>query len=427
MKSLLVALSAPAFVLGTLSWGVVALGSEEVPTESGELRFAASSAEVVFGGFAPHKLHEIREYGSDPERGFGSAVEVPIRRWPADLSEKARYGLKVVHESLLAFVVDEDGSGRYRIKLDLTADGDLDNDPWKEMEQCTGRDVFDPNVTLTPFARNFIDPDAATTLFDTTFERVHVLFGITILPNRNTFLELHETQRQGTVLIGSKPVKFALVGSDGWYYDQACFDFDGDGTLIPLLGMAERFRNSDIVNLEGHDLELAIDEQGNYLVLRPPSEAATRRPRLSVGTVAPGFAFSDIDGKVGALEEYRGKALLLYFWGTWCGPCRAATRELLNTYSKLHGSGFEVLGIDTYDDANAIRQYAKEQAIPWRQIEQGNDGAIVQLYRVKSYPHLILIDEQGVIDGKWTIITKDTDGLEARVVALLRKLAADSH
>jgi cytochrome c biogenesis protein CcmG/thiol:disulfide interchange protein DsbE len=84
-----------------------------------------------------------------------------------------------------------------------------------------------------------------------------------------------------------------------------------------------------------------------------------------VGKAAPPFALDDLSGKKVSLASYRGKALLVNFWATWCGPCKIETPWLIELRNKYAGQGFEILGVDTEGDdlkKTDIAGWAKDKA-----------------------------------------------------------------
>jgi thiol-disulfide isomerase/thioredoxin len=135
------------------------------------------------------------------------------------------------------------------------------------------------------------------------------------------------------------------------------------GDLPVLEGTARR------LNLPGHKLELT----GTYL-----------------------------DGKPLDWETYRGKVVLVDFWATWCGPCRAEVPNVLENYRKYHEKGFDVLGISLDDRRSDVEQYMKESGVPWRTIFSGNSDpqhkqapAMAVKYGVSAIPRCILVDQAG--------------------------------
>jgi thiol-disulfide isomerase/thioredoxin len=108
------------------------------------------------------------------------------------------------------------------------------------------------------------------------------------------------------------------------------------------------------------------------LCLAPGAQSANHAPgsRSLVGRTAPAIAVTTLDGKPVSLADYRGKAVLVNFWATWCGNCKLEMPWLAALREKYAARGFEVLGIIT-DDA------------PVRKI-----SALTQKYGVK-YPILI--------------------------------------
>jgi thiol-disulfide isomerase/thioredoxin len=84
------------------------------------------------------------------------------------------------------------------------------------------------------------------------------------------------------------------------------------------------------------------------LVADDPGDAAPLIPPLK-GKPAPGFALEDLSGKKVSLASFKGKAVLINFWATWCAPCKIETPWLVELRDQYAGQGFEILAVSTDD------------------------------------------------------------------------------
>ena len=77
---------------------------------------------------------------------------------------------------------------------------------------------------------------------------------------------------------------------------------------------------------------------------------------------APDFTLEDLSGKKVSLASYRGKAVLINFWGTWCGPCKIETPWLVELRNQYAAKGFEILGVSLDDlDTDDKKMLAEEK------------------------------------------------------------------
>ncbi len=124
--------------------------------------------------------------------------------------------------------------------------------------------------------------------------------------------------------------------------------------------------------------------------------------KLNVGAVAPDFEANDPLGKPVRLSSYRGKIVLVDFWASWCGPCRAENPNVVKAYEEYHGKGFEVLGVSLDKSKEKWEQAIMADGMKWRQVSDLSQwsSAIAKLYNVTSIPTNFLLDKNGVIIGK---------------------------
>ncbi len=120
---------------------------------------------------------------------------------------------------------------------------------------------------------------------------------------------------------------------------------------------------------------------------------------LVAGKPAPPIDGTGMDGKPLKLSDYRGKVVVLVFWGTWCGPCMQEVpheRELVERYKNRP---FALLGVDCDSNQPAALKVMKEQGITWPNWNDGDpgEGPIVQTYHVRGYPTVLIIDAKGMI------------------------------
>jgi thiol-disulfide isomerase/thioredoxin len=128
------------------------------------------------------------------------------------------------------------------------------------------------------------------------------------------------------------------------------------------------------------------------------------------GGPAPDFTKMDINGKRVSLSEFRGKYVLLDFWGSWCAPCRAANPHLRELYAKYASKGFEIVGVASEKVSGQAqaeklwKEAVEKDGLTWTNL-LNNELAMEQdataMYSIEGYPTQILLDQQGKIIARW--------------------------
>ena len=116
-----------------------------------------------------------------------------------------------------------------------------------------------------------------------------------------------------------------------------------------------------------------------------------------VGKKALAFTEKSTTGdEIAVPAGFKGKLIMLDFWATWCGPCRAELPNLVKVYDEFHAKGFEIVGIslDSEKTMPKLAPFTEENHMPWPQIAdgQGWKAALAQKYDVHSIPAAWLID-----------------------------------
>lgn len=130
---------------------------------------------------------------------------------------------------------------------------------------------------------------------------------------------------------------------------------------------------------------------------------------INLGNKAPEIMMAAPKGNVITLSSFKGKLVLVDFWASWCGPCRAENPAVVAAYNKYHtsvfknGKGFEVLSVSL--DQNSLaweKAIEKDQLIwPYHVSDlQGWNNAAAKRYGVNSIPSNVLVDEKGIIIAK---------------------------
>ncbi len=120
---------------------------------------------------------------------------------------------------------------------------------------------------------------------------------------------------------------------------------------------------------------------------------------LSVGCKALDLVGEDIVGKPFKLSDYRGKVTVVYFWGSWCGPCKAMIPHEKELALKFAEAPFALVGINTDNDKNKAKEFLQKEGITWTQVWDGGSttGPLVRAWRVDAFPTVYVLDADSII------------------------------
>ena len=113
------------------------------------------------------------------------------------------------------------------------------------------------------------------------------------------------------------------------------------------------------------------------------------KPLELAGTTVDGIEFS--------AKEFLGKIVVVDFWATWCGPCRAALPELQELYKKHKDSGLEIVGVSIDHDEDALAGYLDDNDLPWTHLSGESATELAKKYGVGGIPAMLLVDQRGKI------------------------------
>ncbi len=177
---------------------------------------------------------------------------------------------------------------------------------------------------------------------------------------------------------GAKNSEVIIVGME--YID---FDSDYEHLLSMEKGMRRKYENTEMherVKTAIYKYEIAQIKVKN------------------IGERAPQLILPGVDGKDVKMEDLKGNYILIDFWASWCGPCRAEHPRLIRLYNTYNEQGFEVYSIALDKDKQKWLEAIKKDNLPW-EYHVSNlmmfQSPAVDIYDVKSIPFNVLIDREG--------------------------------
>jgi cytochrome c biogenesis protein CcmG/thiol:disulfide interchange protein DsbE len=198
---------------------------------------------------------------------------------------------------------------------------------------------------------------------------------------------------------------------DAGFADLAQLDKDTD--LDPLRPLAEykTWRGG----LDAKMLELAREHAKKLIAAHTPFDFD--------------FSLPDLDGKTVSLADFKGKVLVVDFWGTWCGPCRMEIPHLAALHKKYRDAGLEIVGL-AYERVppekvnETVKQFVEQQGVPYASLI-GDEATQRQVPDFQALPTTLFIDRSGKV-RVMEVGYRNQQQLEAMITTLLDEKAPEA-
>ena len=146
--------------------------------------------------------------------------------------------------------------------------------------------------------------------------------------------------------------------------------------------------------------------------------ACTAQAQLRLGAKAPEIALPNAHDSTIRLSSFEGKVVLIDFWASWCGPCRASNPQVKRLYKKYRDKGFDVFAVSIDETKEDWVKAIKHDKLLYTQVVDytGRYSKVTEQYFVDEIPMSFLLDKTG------TIVAIDVEGkkLEKMIQELLK-------
>ena len=130
--------------------------------------------------------------------------------------------------------------------------------------------------------------------------------------------------------------------------------------------------------------------------------------RNETSASASDFKLQDLNGKIVKLSDFKGKAVLIDFWATWCPPCREAIPGIEKLHKNYGGKGLVVLSISLDEgDWDSVKSFATEHGITYLVLKGTED--VASQFQVRTIPMLVIINKEGKIVKRYLGMGDDNE------------------
>ena len=333
---------------------------------------------------------------------YYSPQRLQLSRWPQEAlkalpelqSKKPLYGVLEVGtgpDRKITVLLDEKEGEEPRIYVDLNNDENLTNDGLGQWSRDSGSTLGLSVVSIQ------VDYASGPLPYHFDFYRFTDRL-------RDFLLYYRNAGRQGEAELDGETYQVMVIdeNADGQFDDLAngtlLVDLNQNGKLEGNSDSAEHYEIRNPFNVRGKVWEVvSVSPEGTRLHLRPSLYSVPEKRYLDEGYAAVPFVAAGLhDETIDLQEEAKDtKLLLLDFWASWCGPCRAEFPHLKKLHAQYGNKGLKIIGVNLDSDREAALKAAQESGLDYPHVFDGKgwSSEIAALYRVRGIPATFLMDK----------------------------------
>ncbi|MBI1937219.1 MAG: TlpA family protein disulfide reductase [Ignavibacteriales bacterium] len=232
------------------------------------------------------------------------------------------------------------------------------------------------------------------------------------------------TLRRGTLQIDSVVYQVGVFdfSNNGLWNDESdllLIDYNQNNKLNLFDEEGEIHKLNDVFSLGASRYRVKyVDKYGEWIEIEKTEEQATfyyltESKRSFTSSHGEGavdkflweLTKEDLNGNSISFKDYKGKYLLLNFWGEWCKPCREEIPDLIEIYDNISRSKLEIISFLKPSDLETAKKFIKNSKMKWTQIILTDE--IEDKFKVRGYPTNILIHPDGTTYTKYGQVSKD--------------------